>query len=176
MSTHFDFKLLICILIFAGAIIQDLLFKKVKNNYLIVSFFIVFCFQVYITGAFASLDLCKNILLSFGLSFCFFMLKIIGAGDAKLFIVISVLLPVSGIIPVFTYSLVWGAIFGLIRYVLSSQIWQLIQNLSILKNMIFIENKWSHKNLKFQSLPYTVPLFFGFLTDWSLSSHGIHFL
>lgn len=175
-NSNEEIKMTICIAIFVGAIIQDLILKKVKNYYILMSFILVLSYQLFSMGVVGSIEVYKNILLAFAVGFFFFSLKIIGAGDAKVFIVISILLPISGVINSFIYSLFWGGMLGLFRSILSGHIRNLIQNIFLLQNMILFSKKINQTSLNLQTIPYTIPLFLGVMMDWTLNLHGIHFL
>jgi prepilin peptidase CpaA len=158
------------VVIFLGAIVQDLLWRKVKNFYVIAAFIAAFLFQWSQLGFMASVLLVQNILLSLLIGFGLYFFKIIGAGDIKIFAVSSLLLPVENIPMIYFYSLFWGGVFGIIRYVISGK------GLILVQNMIFSSSEVTRKSINMQPIPFTVAFLLGGLTNWTLVQHGMSFI
>lgn len=158
------------IIILIGAIVQDLLWKKVKNFYVIAALVAAFLFQGSQLGY--HLTTLITLLQSFGMALAIgvglYAIRILGAGDIKIFAATAILFPFQNIPMIYFYSLLWGAIFGVFRYILSGKIMTLVQN------MISISNPVARKAMEMQTIPFTVAILLGALTDWSLRKHGVH--
>jgi Flp pilus assembly protein protease CpaA len=160
----------IYVVIFCGAIAQDLLWRKVKNIYVLAAFLAAFLFQTTQLGFIVSLALYQNFLLALSLGIGLYFFKVLGAGDVKIFAASSLLLPLESIPLIYFYSLFWGALFGVIRYSLSGKA------LTLVHNLIFISNSATRKSVEMQPIPFTVAFLLGALTDWTLRQHGVNIL
>lgn len=81
------------------------------------------------------------------------LLKAIGAGDAKLLFVFSLLAGWQTTLTVFIYSLFWGLLIGLLKLVFSGQIFNFAQSF-ILRTLPTSQQK----------IPYTAALLLGWAT------------
>jgi prepilin peptidase CpaA len=165
-----DMKMTIFVVIFCGAIAQDLLWRKVKNFYVIAAFLAAFLFQWFQLGFTSSVMLLQNLLFSLVIGVGLYLFKILGAGDVKIFSVTSMLLPFESIPMIYFYSLFWGGVFGILRYAVSGKIHTLVYN------MIFVADSKTRNSVAMQPIPFTVAFLLGALTDWTLKQHGITFL
>lgn len=164
-----DSKMIIYIILLGGAIVQDLLWRKVKNLYVIAALVAAFLFQTTQLGF--HLSTAVTLIQSFGMALAIgiglYAIRILGAGDIKIFAATAVLLPFQNIPMIYFYSLIWGALFGVIRYILSGKVMTLVQN------MISITNPVARKAMEMQTIPFTVAILLGALTDWQLRQHGV---
>jgi prepilin peptidase CpaA len=166
----FDMKTATYVAIFCGAIAQDILWRKVKNAYVILAFLFAFLIQWSQVSFTSSIYLLQNILISFLLGFALYLLKILGAGDVKIFAASSLLLQTESIPIIYFYALFWGSLFGIIRYAIGGKLLTLIQN------MVLITNGITRKSVIAQPIPFTVAFLLGAMTDWALKQHGVNFL
>ena len=120
------------------------------------------------------------ILLAFGLGFVFFIFRILGAGDVKLFMAVAPLGSYALLFYTFVTSFIWGALLGL-SYILIWGKWK-----SFLKNLNYIykkaasgsafllKNKIQNLERAFEPaqseeeslnyIPYTVAIFLAYLS------------
>jgi prepilin peptidase CpaA len=93
----------------------------------------------------------------------FVLVRIIGAGDMKLMVAFGIATSMTTVFWTFLFSFVWGALLGLFRALLSKQGKKLILNsFRILRGS-------AREDLELQTMPYTVALFFGWLTHVTLN-------
>jgi prepilin peptidase CpaA len=170
LTEGFDIKMTVYAVIFIGAIIQDLIWQKVKNNYVIAAFIAVFLFQIFQIGFADTFLLFQNLLLSLLIGVILYFVRVIGAGDVKIFSATSLLIPFESIPLIYFYSLLWGGLFGVLQYFLRGKIRSLIQN------MVFILHSEVRKDMELQPIPFTVAILLGALTDWTLVRHGVSLL
>lgn len=106
-------------------------------------------------------------LMSLGAAFFLFlpvvMLKIVGAGDLKLMLAFGMAANVQAVTNVAIFSLVWAAIFGLIRAALDKKLFIVFQNIKTLVLTKKIEND------KLNKIPYTVALLFGWFSHLAIN-------
>lgn len=169
-DTGVDMEMAIYTAIFFGAIAQDLLWKKVKNSYVISSLISALLFECLRLGFVAGISLMQNLIYALLIGVGLYLIKALGAGDIKIFAAASLLLPFENIPMIYIYSLIWGALFGVIRYALSGEL------LTMVHNLIFISNSATRKSVNMQAIPFTVAFLLGALTNWTLNRHGLSFL
>jgi Flp pilus assembly protein protease CpaA len=100
----------------------------------------------------------------------FVFIKIIGAGDMKIFAAVSSLLSWKAILVSFILSFIWGALLGIIQLAVSGKLGEMIINYR------FMMFKSTRSAVQLHSIPFTVALFFGVLSEITLSLRGVVFL
>lgn len=83
-------KIVILLSVLLGATIMDCISFKIKNRYLLISFFISVSYQIYSNDFQVLLPVFIRIFLTFVLLYPIYLIKGIGAGDVKLFLIISI--------------------------------------------------------------------------------------
>jgi len=91
---------------------------------------------------------------------------VIGAGDMKLMVAFGLATSWTAVMWVFIYSLIWGALLGVFRAILRGEGRMLF--VSTMSVAMFKKGS----PLPLQKIPYTVALFFGWLTLLSLTHMG----
>ncbi len=95
------------------------------------------------------------------------MTKAIGAGDMKLFVALCFLTTWRGSLNILILSVVWGAALGVIQILLSRQLPSFTSNL-----LGIVTRKSKDQELKLHQIPYTIALFLGWLSYYSLIPLG----
>ena len=88
---------------------------------------------------------------------------VVGAGDMKFFMCFGVIMGMTSLFEIFVFSLFWGALIGVLQTLFSGHVKSLVQNLKLMRLKI--------KPMTLHKIPYTVAIFFGWLTlqsGWSL--------
>lgn len=147
-------------IIIAASVIDDLMTKKIHNWLIIASLVIAIACIAYSGSSFFEAGL--SFALLFALSAPLFALGALGGGDAKLFMVLSLLMPWSESLNFFFYSMVWGALFGLVRSVLDGK------GLLLIKNIFKILKSQNKEEIELQKVPFSIAILFGWLTTLSL--------
>lgn len=83
-------KIEILLSILFGATIMDCISFKIKNQYLLISFFVSIAYQIYSNDFQILVSVFIGIFLTFVLLYPVYLIRGIGAGDVKLFMVISI--------------------------------------------------------------------------------------
>lgn len=161
---------ILTLLLLGASVWDDLRTRKVHNRLLISTFVLSLVSALFFLGPSAVLQIFSSILGAFAFCLPLYLLRVVGGGDFKLLIAISPLWTWSDIAWTLGYSLVWGAILGLVVVILRKELFQFIQNLKSIALKNPVEQKLLHK------IPYTIAIFFGFLTHWTLMQKGISIL
>jgi prepilin peptidase CpaA len=159
-------KIILASLLLLAGVVTDLRSKKVPNALIVVGFVLALIAIAVMDGkggywpAFASLGTATIF------AFPLYYLRAIGGGDLKLIWVVSLLLSWNMVITMILASLVWGALLGIIRVIVAGKGKLFLQNLlAIIKKNRPADDKLSH-------VPFTIAIFFGFLTSLSLLASG----
>ena len=168
-NLHFALASLFLVL----GLVTDILWKKVPNVLFLcmTAGAFLFCF---VEGGFVWGVLLKSLslfLLAFVLGFVFFLFRILGAGDVKLFMAIAPLGSYSLLFYTFVYSFVWGGVLG-IFYIISWGRWRLfLRNLKCIYEKFVFELGFILKKYPsgFASKQVSRPLKRGATTEESLN-------
>lgn len=153
------FSLITPSLILVAGLIDDLKTQKVHNK-LVLACIAVAIVSTLVIGGFEQL---KMGVLAAGtaivITLPFVLIKALGAGDLKLLFAFGLASNPTDVFYVFLYSLVWGALLGLFRALLSKEGRNLFINIYLILKGLKPEAMQTHK------FPYTVALLFGWLTQ-----------
>lgn len=146
-------------LILLIGVVDDIWTKKFHNKLFVGSlvFAGVFCLA---TGGLTQLGIgIISFVTVFVVMVPMVLLKIVGAGDLKLMLAFGLASNWQDVLGVLMFSLLWALVFGLIKAALDKKL------LLVFKN---VGNMVSKKSVDMNSLhriPYTVPLFFGWMSQ-----------
>lgn len=153
-------------ILFAG-MIDDLRSKKVHNKLIIALLVITVVAEIYFKGVFGL----TSGLLGFALALVFgiplVLTGVLGGGDMKLLAVFGLATNSMAVLWVVIYSLVWGAFLGVVRAIFMGKLSELVLSTT---NMLWTRGGAAQNDFK---IPYTVALFFGWLTHLSLMRLGV---
>lgn len=152
-------------ILFSG-VLDDLRSQKVHNKLIIA----LFCITIILVPVLSGPSALITALVSFGLALMFsiplVLVGVIGGGDMKLFAVFGLATNVPAVIGVGVYSLAWGALLGVVRAALSGKFQELLLSTT---QLLWIKKGPGQKQFK---IPFTVALFFGWLTHVTLVQLG----
>lgn len=141
------------------ACVDDLRSQKIHNKLLMIAIPILLIARLFLEGYSSFLYIAlPSVLLALALGLPLYFLKTIGAGDAKLLLVLSIAWSSTEMFWSFALSLPWAAAFGLIRVVLKGNIKTLFNNITLLFQRI----KPVKENL--QTFPYSIALLLGWMS------------
>lgn len=147
-----------------ASVVDDLKTKKVHNWLILTMAGIAVLYQLIINGLAGLGQGALGMLVAILVCLPLVLVKGLGAGDLKVLAVLG--LATNWNVAVWTafFSLVWGALFGVLQAVFSGQALVLAKNtFDLLKKSTRTEVKNLHR------IPYTVALLFGWLTYVSLN-------
>ncbi len=152
-------------------VFQDLKMRKVRNEFIVIGFFMALILLLINEGVSGLPIGLLSLVAALGIGFPLYLLKIVGAGDVKLLMVLSLNLDWNAVLVVGTSALIWGALLGVFQMLLKKQIGYLVSNLvTVLRTRTGLESKELHH------IPFTVALLFGWLTHVTLLQTGARFL
>ena len=156
-------------LILVAGVVDDLRSKKVHNWLFLTCTAIAVVTGVIHSGLvglnFALLGFLAGLLTLLP----FVLLKIIGAGDMKLFAAFGAVAGWSTTVDVAIFALIWGALFGIVTVIVKGQFKATVQN------MLAIAGMKDHTQLMLHKMPFTVALLMGWLSHLTLHGalHGV---
>ncbi|MCB9025644.1 MAG: prepilin peptidase [Bdellovibrionaceae bacterium] len=157
--------LIVPTLVLIAGIINDLKSRKVRN-YLVVLLLFTAIANVYFFAGWEGLKWGGlSLLVALGSCMPLVLTRIMGAGDMKLLMAFSVGVSPMSVFLVLIYSFVWGALLGVFQAILKGEGMSLINNTLT----IMTGGKKAVSEEKLHKIPYTVALFFGWLTQLSLT-------
>jgi len=161
------FLILISGLILIAALVDDLKFRKVHNKLLLCCIPVALIAVALTKGWFALLSV--SLLSGLGalaIALPFYLLRVIGGGDLKLYVIVAFTWNLSTVFWSFVLALPWGGLLGLIRSVLQGKafiVWNDMLSLVRFKKV---------KKEALQTFPFSVVLLLGWLSYRVLSEVG----
>ena len=152
-------------------VIEDVRFKKIRNQVLIGCLLASLVFMIF-SGGFGTIPTgLLSLLVALGLGFPLFLLGVLGAGDVKLLMVFSLTQEWSTIFFVSAVSMIWGSLLGVIQITLKKDWSRVRENMGSLV--------WKRKAPSpgmLHHIPFAVALLFAWLTHLTLIQSGGHWL
>lgn len=149
------FNLLFPIGFLTVAIVDDLCFKKFHNWLFLTLSGMGFSF-VFLSGSVNPTEAFLGFLTGGVLMLPLVFMGAVGAGDMKFMMSFGILTGTALIFEIFIYSLFWGGLFGLFQSFFAGKISVVIQNL--------LGFFYKLKPTETQKIPYTIAIFFGWIT------------
>jgi prepilin peptidase CpaA len=149
------------------AVVDDLRSRKVHNGLTITAMIVALVFSIFVGGWSGFQTALLGGATALALCLPMFVFGVLGGGDVKLLIALGFATSSSAVFDILIYSLLWGALLGLTRIVISGESKQFFANL--LHLALFRKSPGS----KLHKIPYTVALLFAWLTHMSLNGWGM---
>lgn len=146
-------------LIIAVAVVEDLRTKKVRNAVVLGMIAVALVGAIGLDGIRAIPWSALSMSTAFFLGFPLFVLGILGAGDIKVFIAVSVLLSWEGVLYVGIASLFWGAALGVARSVMAGD-----GKALVITTWGIIRYQKKPEQTQLHMIPFTVALAFAWLS------------
>jgi Flp pilus assembly protein protease CpaA len=143
-------------IILALGVADDLRSRKVHNELVLACFGLAAAFCLYDGGAAGLLTGLMGLGAAAMLTLPLVLFGVLGAGDMKIFMAFGMAVTWDAVIGTGFGSLIWGAVFGIFRAMLSGELKLLMQN------MIHVAMK--KPAVELHRIPYTVALFMGWAT------------
>ncbi len=148
---------------------DDLLYRKYHNQVFLISTALALMVTLLAGGWPAASTGLLGALLIFLITLTPFLLGVIGGGDVKLLIALALCGSWLDISATFVWAVVWGAIFGVLQVLSAGQWRQFFSNLKMLIAHRRLDTIEPHR------IPFTVAIFFGWLTHQNLQWRGVHY-
>lgn len=153
-------------LILLAGVVNDLKSRKVKNWLSLSCAALAISFSFFTGGMSAVNAGLLAFVTAFVICLPLVLMKLFGAGDMKLLLAFALSVKMEVVIYVIIYSLFWGAVLGLVQIIYQGRIKQLF------KNTLSLIRVTAPKKIQLHTIPYTVPLFLGWLSYLSLKQVG----
>lgn len=153
------------------AVIDDIIYKKIHNKLLLIltPFSLALLFFNLGSGFLTHLwQSSMGFLLSTIIVLPFVLSKILGAGDLKLIMLLSLILKATVLFQVFLFAFFWASLLGLVQIIVSGEIKSLVFNLINLSKL--------KESKKLHSIPFSVALFFSWASVVVLKFRFIDFV
>jgi Flp pilus assembly protein protease CpaA len=148
------------------AVFSDIKTKKVDNRFNVGILLAGILFSLTQFGFNGLWQVLSSMTAAFAIGTPLYLLRVFGGGDFKLLLAVSSFLDWKQILTVIALSFIWGSILGLFKAAMSGQLKSVAHNIL----SIFLKNK-AHQT-KLHAVPYTVAIFFGFVSMLTLFQIG----
>ena len=146
-------------LILAAGVIEDLRSRKVKNSVVLICLGIAAISQFFFGGWSGLLIGGSGFLTAFLLHVPLVYARVLGAGDMKIMMAFGLSTNWQAVLSTALFALLWGALLGLTRALISGKILSLVTNtFKITYTRASLDDK------ELNQIPYTVALLFGWLS------------
>ncbi len=150
--------MLIPSLILLAGVVDDIFTKKVHNKMFVACVVVATAFCL-LQGGVGQLGLgVLSMLTAFVVITPMVLLKVIGAGDLKIMLAFGLASSWQDVLGVVFFSLIWAGVFGLVKATLDGKL------VLVFKNVGAMVAKRPVDTLTLNRIPYTVPLFFGWMS------------
>ena len=161
--------------VFSAGVIDDLRSRKFHNWLFLACNFFGVSFVLLNAGLQGLPIAALGFLAGFLITLPLVLLKVIGAGDMKLFAAAGILTGWSPIMSVLFFALIWGAVFGVLRALISGKSRLLARNLISLVNRTR-QNKQTRlrgdkADLELNRIPFTVAILLGWMSYLAQQGH-----
>lgn len=146
-------------LVLIAGMVDDLRSRKVHNALVMALLFAVATSSLYWRGFDGTMVGVSAMLLALIITIPLFAARILGGGDVKLFAIFALAIEPHGMFWTLLYSIIWGALFGLVRATLNRQIVVLV------RNTIRTTSRHRPQALELHQIPYTFAMLLGWLTQ-----------
>jgi prepilin peptidase CpaA len=141
-----------------SACVMDVTSRKVGNPFVVFSAVVCFLLNFYIQGTAGIVDSLVSFAITFVVLLPLYVLKVLGGGDFKFFVALSFILSPWVTTDIMLWSVVWGALIGLLQSLLSGQAKELLYS------TYFKLKGWSLQLGTSLKIPYTIAYLLGWLT------------
>lgn len=145
--------------ILLAGVVDDLRSRKVHNSLFLTCTAVAF-FAVLVSGGISALPMgALGFVAGIVALLPLVLMGMLGAGDMKLFAAFGMVAGAGSVINVAIYSLIWGALFGVLRAITSGQ------GKVLIKNMLSIVTLKERSQLELHKMPFTIALLMGWFTQ-----------
>lgn len=144
----------------ALAMWDDLRTRKVRNQLLLVGFCLILALITMTQGFNGLLNSGLSMLTACVAVLPLYFLRVMGGGDVKLFVVVSLLFSWEQVLIALFASMIWGSFLGIFQVILKGQTKEFAHNLMAIAHRTKLRPEVTHK------VPFTVALFLGFASSF----------
>jgi len=145
-------------LILIAGVADDIRSRKVHNALAVTCLVVALIASTVLNGWMGLGTAIVGALVAFALYLPLVMLNIVGAGDLKLFIAFGAAVNWNASLMVALYSIVWGAVFGLVQIVIKGEM------MGFLMNMKTLALRRKSEGVSLHRIPFTVAILLAWLS------------
>lgn len=157
--------------ILVAGVIEDIRTRKIRNNVALGALAVAFVTVLVMDGFSGLAAGVFGLLTAAGILFPLYLVKILGAGDVKIFAAFGMSSDSSTVLFVAIASLFWAAILGVLQIILKGELGNLIANMKSL-----LLKREAIEKTKLHQIPYSVALLMGWLTHLTVLQAGGRFM
>lgn len=151
---------IVATLILTVGFVDDLRSRKVHNSVVLFLLSTVIATSIYCRGWDGSITGLTAFGVALLMTIPLFAFGILGGGDVKLFAIFSLALDPLSAVWTFVYSILWGALFGVVHAALHNQLPTLVRNTLKSASM-----RHRLQRQEVQKIPYTFAYLLGWFTQ-----------
>ena len=155
-------KIVLLVLIISISAYTDIKENKIKNKYLLIVFILGLAISL-LTGGIAGIkDSLLGIIVPFILLFLFFAMRMVGAGDIKLFCTIGSIMGLNFVINNIMYTVFSTGIVIIVKLIISKQLFKMIKGIYFFFcAMILGKSLIEFPRIENNRFPFAVSIFIG---------------
>jgi Flp pilus assembly protein protease CpaA len=154
-------------LILCAGVFDDLRTQKIHNKLILALLALTVLALLILSGPYAFIPALYSFLLALAFALPLTLAGVLGAGDMKLFAVFALATDMVGVTHVAIFSVVWGALLGLLRALFMGKARELLLSTT---QLIWMKGGPAREAFKF---PYSVALLFGWLSHLTVTHLGM---
>ena len=139
-------------LILVAGVVDDLRSRKVRNAVAVTCLVLALAASTALSGWLGFGTALIGAIVAFALYLPLVLLKIVGAGDMKLFVAFGAAVSWNASLMVALYSILWGGVFGLIQIIAQGDL------MGFLKNMKTLAVRRKSEGIALHRIPFTVAM------------------
>lgn len=156
------FKLIVLLFVLVITLYTDIKENKIKNKHLVVPLALGIFISIFNDGLYGLKDSLLGILLPFVFLFIFFALRMIGAGDIKLFCTIGAIMGFKFIENNIIYTFFVAGVVVIIKLIFTGKLFTTIKGIYYYFKAIFIgKNLIEFPKGEDNSFPFAIAIFIG---------------
>lgn len=149
-----------------AGMVDDFRSRKVHNQLVLILFPLALLFSLYFRGLDGTLLGVGTLVGALVITLPFFVGRILGGGDVKLFTVFAFCVEPKSVFYTLLYSFVWGALFGITRAALQKELMSLVRSTYRAGRGQRLQRQEVH------TIPYTFALLMGWFTQLTILHNG----
>ena len=155
-------KIVLLVLIISISAYTDIKENKIKNKYLLIALILGLVMSTLTNGIVGAKDSLLGIIIPFLILFIFFVMRMLGAGDIKLFCTIGSIMGSNFVINNIMYTVFSAGIVIIVKLIISKQLFKMIKGIYFyFSAMILGKSLIEFPRIENNRFPFAVSIFIG---------------
>ena len=169
-------KIILLLVIISVSAYTDIKENKIKNKYLLVSLILGLVISLLTSGMAGVKDSILGIIVPFVLLFIFFVIRMFGAGDIKLFCTIGAIMGLNFVINNIMYTVFSTGIVIIIKLIISGELLKILKGMYYyFKSMLVGRCLISFPRIENGRFPFAISILIGTIIQLILNYNFITF-